>query len=1568
MPNKKLKQVFVKFLIIILALNLAPIAHASEVFKNIKHGIQQEKEATEDVNYLKNQTPYNTQTKFEKFNETIKHQLLMEKISDVSKNHESISPNSINDLKQEINDFAFSEKNRLEQLNINQEKIDNYIKTLNYQKENIGSVNEKLPFEIGNLQKPSSFKVKEIKEEKIQTIENIRKFKLNQEFPIKEEKSIWEEFGELKLVETAEANWILTDLPTISDLTSDNQEIQITEEIKLLANELNRNPVQIVNFLTNEIKYETYFGAKKGAAACLKEKSCNDADLASLAIALFRASSIPARYKKALIEIPITDLQNLLGTETANNTYAALKIADIPTYTSNGNLVGDIDQVDLSQETHLIVQLILPEFFYEYDQRGTNFRNTKDYETATSDAELAEKIKEHPRSQWIQTDLIFSKYQKTKKTILVDTAQLNVETFWEDFFKQNTTKNPYQAYKEKLLSLTNKNLEDHFSTNDKVKTTLDFLPPTLPFEAIEGTINGNPTITETFTVLPDSFKNKVEISLLKASDRSEILKKSFFGSEINNSITTISYDGFSATDESLLQSYGSVSQTPPALVDIKAYLQKEDAKHYSNTAISIGDDLILSIDYSINGQSQHKQEKFSIAGNHESIYISLSKPEKFSEETSTEEIIIEHGLGGIAKKYISEIFEKSEKIASSLDQNHSMDFGAAVITQKRYLNKANSTPTSFDFKGFNIDASYQVINSSRSGNYKNHQKNFRLLASLYASFYEGQVFNDLLSLEGISTSSGLQYAYANPQTYTVSKVTQANKSIINTFNLSQNTKNQMTAAVDQGRILITPNKEVTDQNWQGLFYITMNPTTGEATYAIGEQVPGNGGDTIVEFIPKTLIACKDSFIVQAPTWLDKLIPPAYAQGIDFCPIEKQVAIKGWEHISNTKLLQFYDGSRYQDFGGTEPLTCNIAKSVYDRTVNNKDSQGNPITVEEQKWKESYGFPCYESPNSQETHIFEHRAIVTQNAAKFYSAKRGGYNYWITTTAANNYVKTIAGSGENVKFNINVGTFSKYTESSKSTTYYMPGGNKKTVYQIKKPIISTLSNAYFRNSSKPSVAFLGFPISNEKTTTSEVGTVGNYQLFAGGIAHIKRYQSFFSNDEYDEGYYIPLKIYEHLVSEEKAYNRQNCSIVEGKDLCTPAGKFGFATGNPKVDGSFEVQEFENGYIIKCTLSGGNCSTVEKSYKTNIPYSTSIEFAEGVFDTFTEGLIFGVNIIKNGSIMSTLEILNAMKFEILKGLGQAAVIKIAFRASPGVGWAITGIFAIIFIYDHSEQINACYDASNASGEPKKSSAYYCGMLMATFAGEAMAIKSISNITSTTSKLSTIADSFDNAAFKGKAKLIQSAKSKTDVDQMLKTLEKKVNQRTSFFKKINNLTVEKLQILYSDMPLVEKLISDKRLSKFTPINIEKGAEAISSGGYKAYKTGTAAASFEIKDIFEGDLIRFHIDGKSSGYWFTTVEEIQKLKTTLGRTPTVDDITKHFALPSKPSQISTVKIDPAKTGGKVELRYGIAGSQYHIGSDLHGGGEQFEILGSLHDDWFKTVDLKDLNLTLDQYIKTIL
>jgi len=61
---------------------------------------------------------------------------------------------------------------------------------------------------------------------------------------------------------------------------------------------------------------------------------------------------------------------------------------------------------------------------------------------------------------------------------------------------------------------------------------------------------------------------------------------------------------------------------------------------------------------------------------------------------------------------------------------------------------------------------------------------------LEASYYEGQLFTDIAGLDGISTVKGIQYAYANPNDYTVHTISQSlgNESEIDSLNLSTNTK------------------------------------------------------------------------------------------------------------------------------------------------------------------------------------------------------------------------------------------------------------------------------------------------------------------------------------------------------------------------------------------------------------------------------------------------------------------------------------------------------------------------------------------------------------------------------------------------------------------------------------------------------------------------------------------------------------------------------------------------------------------------------------------------------------
>lgn len=67
------------------------------------------------------------------------------------------------------------------------------------------------------------------------------------------------------------------------------------------AAELHHNPVEIFEFMKNEIGYEAYQGSLRGARGALWSKAGNALDQASLMIALLRASGVKARYVKGAL-------------------------------------------------------------------------------------------------------------------------------------------------------------------------------------------------------------------------------------------------------------------------------------------------------------------------------------------------------------------------------------------------------------------------------------------------------------------------------------------------------------------------------------------------------------------------------------------------------------------------------------------------------------------------------------------------------------------------------------------------------------------------------------------------------------------------------------------------------------------------------------------------------------------------------------------------------------------------------------------------------------------------------------------------------------------------------------------------------------------------------------------------------------------------------------------------------------------------------------------------------------------------------------------------------------------
>ncbi len=111
--------------------------------------------------------------------------------------------------------------------------------------------------------------------------------------------------------------------PTMPDLSA-SIDAPLTDEILAKAKSLDYDYMRIYEFVRDEIRTEWYAGGAKGAVGTLRQKSGNDVDQASLLIALFRASGLPARYIHGAIDLPVEEVIGSLGLRDATQATAAL--------------------------------------------------------------------------------------------------------------------------------------------------------------------------------------------------------------------------------------------------------------------------------------------------------------------------------------------------------------------------------------------------------------------------------------------------------------------------------------------------------------------------------------------------------------------------------------------------------------------------------------------------------------------------------------------------------------------------------------------------------------------------------------------------------------------------------------------------------------------------------------------------------------------------------------------------------------------------------------------------------------------------------------------------------------------------------------------------------------------------------------------------------------------------------------------------------------------------------------------------------------------------------------------
>ena len=618
---------------------------------------------------------------------------------------------------------------------------------------------------------------------------------------------------------------------------AETRDIWFTQEIKDLATSLDHDPVKMFEWVHNNIDYLPYYGSYKGSQHTLLERSGNDWDMCSLLMALYRASNIPCRYKRASIRMDAQTLQNWLGVKDVNTAADVLWEAYVPIspiWDTNKNLIG------LSLE-HVIVDAYL-----SYG----NYRGN---------------INDSSEGMWIQLDPSFKGYEYIEGNDKVKDVVFDRE----GYLSGTTTLSPIKYYKQQIVS-QGISIEDTKRKRSIKQERFEILPSGLPYYGNKPYYKATGYIGSPLSRLTINHRVRVEIT----SSRTYITQQMTDVPGLYGKRLTIIYRAASPEDQRLIDE-GKIH-----LAELQADMRADGeliASSFCRGGLRIGeteelklyfippnpgigaagltyrDDLgerqYLGYPHPLYAGAIHNLS-FDMAG--DAARLVHNRLEEFIQKESDDENVLSDEVMGellylAGLKYLQDTETEINELASLNGYiNHRRIWSALTVQRVKpvilaglptYLelttNLINAAvPNSYSDLSFAIDG-----RTSRDGEIKR-------LGMMNASFYEHKLWEDVVGIEAISTIKALQYAKSIG--ITIHTIDASNIEEIEQLNLSNERKQELRELLDTnkhpGYRLIIPHSEFSYEDWTGIGYIWEHVEGGWGGYFISGGV--NGGETV----------------------------------------------------------------------------------------------------------------------------------------------------------------------------------------------------------------------------------------------------------------------------------------------------------------------------------------------------------------------------------------------------------------------------------------------------------------------------------------------------------------------------------------------------------------------------------------------------------------------------------------------------------------------------------------------------------------------------------------------------
>jgi hypothetical protein len=626
-----------------------------------------------------------------------------------------------------------------------------------------------------------------------------------------------------------------SNLPTPEDLV-ENIEVQFTPEIQAKAQELGNNPVKIYNWVRNNIEFVPTYGSIQGAHMTLLTKQGNAFDTASLLIALLRASNIPARYVYGTIELPIDRVMNWVGGFTdANAAFDFIASGGIPVA---GIISGG--KVTKARLEHIWVEAYLG--YGPYSGRPS---------------------KHNPAKIWISLDPSFKQYNYIPGVDLQSVAPLDAQALI-DQLKSTATVNEQEGYvtnvDPQLIQSALSNYQDQLQTyiqqnipnptfgkilgvKQIAQQDIAILPATLPYRVVLAGYK--------YSEIPETLRHKIIFEIFNEF----LISTSQYTAripELAGKRITLTYEPSTNHDQEVINSYGGIYNTPAYLVNVKPVIKVDGVLKATGDSIGLGRSQTFDMLFMSPSAGNEVVSNVIPAGGHHSIVLDVSSTlatsaiiqridhlkqiiamgTQFFDDSVVGEILNLNGLMYFSQLNLLNLL--NARLSKIVDLRHPSEATVSFAISVTY---SWGLPFSLKVAGLGIDLDRDIHSVSSLNGDQSKKILYTFASGMRSSGLENVIFEQTYELESISAMKALQLA--NGQEIPIYTVNPSNLSqVLPQLVLSNEVKEDIVNAVNAGKVVTVPQRNLQLKRWSGVGYIIIDPSTGAGAYMISGGLAG----------------------------------------------------------------------------------------------------------------------------------------------------------------------------------------------------------------------------------------------------------------------------------------------------------------------------------------------------------------------------------------------------------------------------------------------------------------------------------------------------------------------------------------------------------------------------------------------------------------------------------------------------------------------------------------------------------------------------------------------------------